>query len=504
MRSVTQDRVPIFMLHRMEDRERGVRGFSPDKLRQFLQVLRQRDVRFVSLEEVYNRLHGKSDVPLNNVAAFTMDDGFADQIDIALPIFLEYECPVTVFLITGFLDDKLWPWPDHVAYIFENTERTELSVTIDGEALSYDLSNIQNQTLARRDFQSRCKNIPHDDIPSVIRELSEKANVFPPAKPPISNSAVEWSKVRELEDSHTRFGPHTVSHGIVSQMSAENAAREIVESWGRLTEELAKPCKVFAWPNGRMVDYGLREMQLLQKNDFIGAVCTESELADVRPNYRHPYAAFQLGRLGMPETLFDLLQTTTWIYHLKWLVRPKLLRTRYASLSGFAKYSIFSALSLTGIFSFMAKIDWLRVRRVIFVCTGNICRSPYAEGRAAELGLQAISAGLAARTRGAAHPTAVKNAEYRGINLFGHEAQKVDDLKITENDLIFCMTPSHFVSLKVNPRLKDAQISLLGLFATSKTAYIPDPYLASSAYFQRCFQMIDEAVQNVANKITAA
>ena len=161
------------MLHRMEDRARGVQGYSPEKLRQFLDFLVKRGTKFVSLEEVFQRFQGQSNRPLDNAAAFTMDDGFAEQVEIALPIFQEFECPVTVFITTGFVDGALWPWADHVAYIFESSDADRLSVKVGGKTMDYDIRDSQAAKVARRDFRDRCKILPHEDLLVAIQELSE-------------------------------------------------------------------------------------------------------------------------------------------------------------------------------------------------------------------------------------------------------------------------------------------------------------------------------------------
>ncbi|HZD78602.1 MAG TPA: low molecular weight phosphatase family protein [Actinomycetota bacterium] len=88
---------------------------------------------------------------------------------------------------------------------------------------------------------------------------------------------------------------------------------------------------------------------------------------------------------------------------------------------------------------------------VLVVCTGNICRSPIAEGflRAAferRLGPQApavTSAGLVARDGNAAEPEAVRAAAEHGVDISDHAARRLTGRMMAEADLVICMTSGH-------------------------------------------------------------
>ena len=85
-------------------------------------------------------------------------------------------------------------------------------------------------------------------------------------------------------------------------------------------------------------------------------------------------------------------------------------------------------------------------KKILFVCTGNTCRSPMAQVMAAHLfgpGYEIISAGLMAMPNSAASAHAVAVMKERQLNLTGHKAQPVTEILVKESDLILAMTPSH-------------------------------------------------------------
>ena len=88
---------------------------------------------------------------------------------------------------------------------------------------------------------------------------------------------------------------------------------------------------------------------------------------------------------------------------------------------------------------------------VLVVCTGNVCRSPIAEGllRAAfaeRLGpdvLEVASAGTMGWTGSGAHPRSIRAAGEHGVDISDHRAREVSDEDVARADLIIAMAPEH-------------------------------------------------------------
>ena len=88
--------------------------------------------------------------------------------------------------------------------------------------------------------------------------------------------------------------------------------------------------------------------------------------------------------------------------------------------------------------------------RVLFLCTGNTCRSPMASGRARQLleswgwkGIEVGSAGVAAFPGGGASGGALRAAGERGIDLTSHESAQLTEELVGWADLILTMSEGH-------------------------------------------------------------
>lgn len=155
-----------------------------------------------------------------------------------------------------------------------------------------------------------------------------------------------------------------------------------------------------------------------------------------------------------------------------------------------------------GRYAGLRSIDWARVERLIFVCKGNICRSPYAAHLACSLGANAISCGIEATGGHPAYPAALRNAEPRGIDLAMHVSRPISQIEFGTRDLLLMFEPGHVDTLLQSPLSgSGAQFTLLGLWSRPCRPLIADPYGRSDAYFQNCFARIESSVQAVMDKL---
>ena len=71
--------------------------------------------------------------------AVTVDDGYQDFQEAGHPVFAEYGIPVTVYLVTDFVDGKSWLWFDRFVYAFANAPVARAAVeTPAGDVLRFD------------------------------------------------------------------------------------------------------------------------------------------------------------------------------------------------------------------------------------------------------------------------------------------------------------------------------------------------------------------------------
>ena len=492
----------IFMMHRIKNPEAGVNGHTPEFLRMTLSYLRREGYNLVSLGEIFRRLQN-SEPLLPKSVVFTMDDGFLDQATVAAPIFQEFDCPVTIFLITGLLDGQLLPWDARVSSIFVRTKRTNLELQLGAMKLRYDISTPASRLSAAKDYRMRAKLVTEDELLSALDQLAVVADVEVPNVPFAPYLPMTWDMARQLEKNGVSFAPHTVSHGILSRMTPERARYEISESWRRLREELSNPLPLFAYPTGRRIDFGIREIKILQEQGFQGAVTAEPGHADFSLQNDDRTALYQINRYSMPDNLGDVMQYCSWLEQAKETLRHHSL-TQFGGCKPMVMHFASVLWDKLGGYRRFRKIDWSRINRLVFVCKGNICRSPYAEIKAESYGIEAVSLGLHAKSGSPANPGAIANAAVRGVELGGHRSRHSCDIEILPGDLLVGMEPWHAHAMLHLVGKSGAQATLMGLWSNPSRPYIHDPYGQEDGYFQTCFSAIDQAIAGMMRNLKVA
>lgn len=317
-----KDRAAVLMLHRFRDAGRGVDGLDPAALEGGLAYLRRQRYELLGLEELFRRL-ADGGAPLRRTVVFTMDDGYLEQATVGAPLFARYDCPVTTFVTTGFLDGKIWFWWDQIEHVFLQTRRREVSARLDGAELRYSWEDEGGRQRAQADFTDRCLQVPDPMKHAGITALARSAEVEIPAAPPLQYRPMSWDQLRECERFGMSFGPHTVSHPILSQTSDERSRHEVTESWTRLRAEASRPLPVFCYPNGGWTDFGPREIGVLEELGFVGAVVGDWGYADARAFRRDAWERFKVRRLGYRGDLPHLVKIVSGAERLHRIIRRK-------------------------------------------------------------------------------------------------------------------------------------------------------------------------------------
>ena len=150
--------------------------------------------------------------------------------------------------------------------------------------------------------------------------------------------------------------------------------------------------------------------------------------------------------------------------------------------------------------------------KILFVCMGNICRSPTAEGvfraharrHAPDLDLEIDSAGTHAYHVGEPpDPRTVKAAARRGIDLAGLRARQVRDEDFERFDLILAMDRlNHATLLDRSPPRHHARIRTLLEFAgETAPADVPDPYYGGQQGFDEVLDLVESAAAGLLAEI---
>lgn len=149
--------------------------------------------------------------------------------------------------------------------------------------------------------------------------------------------------------------------------------------------------------------------------------------------------------------------------------------------------------------------------RVLFVCTGNTCRSPLGEvalkrmlGESA-LRVEVRSAGVSAWDGAPASDTARMVARRHGLDLEGHRSRRLSAEALAEQDLILLMNPADRPRVQALDPEGGSEIFALADFAQPAPTgeAIPDPFGDSAEAYEACLARIEGHLERVVPYIKA-
>ncbi|HLP80113.1 MAG TPA: low molecular weight protein-tyrosine-phosphatase [Acidobacteriota bacterium] len=153
------------------------------------------------------------------------------------------------------------------------------------------------------------------------------------------------------------------------------------------------------------------------------------------------------------------------------------------------------------------------MKTIVFVCTGNICRSPTAHAitnhhlkqSKKDVSYRAISAGITDFHVGhGADERSIEICAKYGIDIRDHKVRHISDADLSNAFMIICMDESHVEHIKTRcpKEIHQKTILLLEKFGDDPhVKNVPDPYYGKKDGFERMFKLIEKACKNLTESL---
>jgi peptidoglycan/xylan/chitin deacetylase (PgdA/CDA1 family) len=224
--------------------------------------------KVVTLETMLERLTNNS-FPLAHEIVLTFDDGLRNNLTVVYPILRELQLPATFFVCPALVESGAWLWNHEMRCRLQTLAAPDLAelrmrLLTPGESVDAIVEWMKTLRLPhRRQAEVTIKQATRDFQPTARQRA-----VF---------DIMDWNDLISLDRNLITVGSHTLSHPILTSLSAQEIELEISESRRCLEQRLQRTVDFFCYPNGAYDD---RAYQAVKKT-YRAAVTTESGVLDI-------------------------------------------------------------------------------------------------------------------------------------------------------------------------------------------------------------------------------
>ena len=304
-----RDQVLILMYHRFSPSSQASR-VSGDQFREHLRYL-SKNANSISLHEALEALVSGAPLPPNPVV-ITIDDGYRDAYDIALPLVREFNFKATLFAVTDFVNGECWVWTDIMRFILQQAGNGGRR-TIPTSAGEFDVSGDDSYRDADV-INGRLKKMPDQQKDEVIQEIAKALNIDVPPRPTAEFEPLNLDQLREMDSTNIQIESHTVTHPILTEVDEPRLDDELVRSKARLETMLDRDVNFFCYPNGN-VNVSVRDA--VERAGYKGALTTNFGFN------KSPVDPFMVDRIYAPSSIDDFAQCASGFESLKQMVRRR-------------------------------------------------------------------------------------------------------------------------------------------------------------------------------------
>jgi peptidoglycan/xylan/chitin deacetylase (PgdA/CDA1 family) len=309
-RFVTARHLRVLVYHRFSARPEP-RKLAADALREQLRYLR-RHFTPLTLGQVARAAVAGTPLPPRSVVV-TVDDGYADFVDVAYPLLVEHRVPATLFVVSTFAEGTEWAWYDKLRYLVYASTAPEVTVELPGKSQRHALASPADRERAWDRIATDCLRLTTVQRTELIRQLAHSLGVALPVRRPSEYAAAGVDRLRALDPEIVDIGGHTATHPILSMCTDDELEAEIVGGRDRLRELLDRPVDFFCYPNGMPGDFDERTKAAVRRAGYVaatvayGGLCTPARIAS------DPYAIPRLSVGAGLESVRNELNGATYL-----------------------------------------------------------------------------------------------------------------------------------------------------------------------------------------------
>ena len=222
-----------------------------------------------SIVSINDFLFGKKQASDKFQIVITFDDGYKDNLDLAIPILQEFNVPATIYITTRFPEEDTSMWWYELKEFIENRIE-KLDFKFDNKNYSFTLNTKSKKEKSFNKIAKIIKSLnklKQNELLSIITKTETRRKY--------DREVMNWTEIKEANRSPLiTIGAHTHNHLSLKNLKTDECLEEIRKSKELLKNKLNDKIDHFSYPFGSKYDADEREFNIVEKLGFKSAVTT--------------------------------------------------------------------------------------------------------------------------------------------------------------------------------------------------------------------------------------
>lgn len=270
----------ILMLHRVEPAENSENqskfrpnahlSITPDFLDALLTELSHSGFEFVDLDEAAARIVSGTKQP--PFICLTLDDGYRDNLQNAVPLFRKHDVPFTIFVAPGLVDGRATLWWEDLQHLI--AARQQINIDLPNRQATFSMRSAVEKTNAFNQLLDMLTSkVSEQEQRQWMAELCAQNAIDIQAHR--ANSIMDWDEFATLaRDPLCTIGAHTIHHYALARLGEDECRSEMMQSAAEIELHIGYRPAHFAYPYGYPAAAGVRDFAFAAECGFKTAVTT--------------------------------------------------------------------------------------------------------------------------------------------------------------------------------------------------------------------------------------
>jgi peptidoglycan/xylan/chitin deacetylase (PgdA/CDA1 family) len=231
-----------------------------------------KNYRLISLSDLLQEL--ANPVSSEPAVAVTFDDGYRDLFYQAYPVLQKFRVPATVYLTVGAIETGEVAWYDKIFLALQLARGDAFEWTFDSPR-RMPIGSKSEKLDAAVQIITWMRTLPDTMRREQCAILENHVRV---PRADLSDRMLTWEQVRIMRQGGISFGSHTMSHPVVSRLTALELSNELLESKKIMEYRIQDSVADFAYPFGKSDEISPEAERMLTLGAYRSAATTEPGL----------------------------------------------------------------------------------------------------------------------------------------------------------------------------------------------------------------------------------